>query len=118
MAEKERDRLVFVTSDVRNGTAGIFEFDGSAGYFYLYRQGDDGADGGSIEGAIRICGAPPPFAEEELEIRFNPVGDGVGLVVRGELWAVFYRGKMYGRVYRDGAHSAVPEWLIRNFEMH
>lgn len=67
--------------------AGVFEFDGETGYFYLYAL--EARDAEPIRGAIHVCSAPADFAESEVAVRWNPTETAVGLFIRGVLWAAF-----------------------------
>src|SRR4051812_21738088 len=66
--------------------AGVFEFDGQTGYFYLYRIG---AGHQKVVNAIHVVSGDLDFAEREIAIRWNPKEDKVGLFIKGELWAAF-----------------------------
>lgn len=66
--------------------AGVFEWDGEVGYFYLYAP-DDGAS--KIKGAIKVITGQPDFDAEDVAIRWDSKEAGVGLFIRGVLWAAF-----------------------------
>ena len=95
--------------------AGVFEHDGEAGFFYLYRMGDEND---RVLGAIHILTGRPDFSAEDLEIRWTADDVKVGLFIRGELWAVFDsdQGTKYGDNYRPRAHPELPAVARRGFE--
>jgi hypothetical protein len=97
-------------SAVRSGgdLAGVFEYDGDTGYFYLYSTPHSAA-GQKVLGSIYIISGTPDFSEEDLHIRWDRNERRVGLFIRGELWAVFDsedRSKLGGN-YRPGILSQI-----------
>jgi len=95
--------------------AGVFEYDGKTGYFYLYEA--IGNEGQKVLGAIRILTIAPDFRESDLEVRWNCAERNVGLFIRGGLWAAF-DGKTraaFGGNYCAGAQAQIPPEIISAF---
>src|SRR5205823_6341887 len=67
--------------------AGVFEFDGETGYFYLYEMANP--EGKKIIGSIRVLAGMPDFEEEDVMICWDKTETRVGLHIRGQLWAAF-----------------------------
>jgi hypothetical protein len=89
--------------------AGVFEYDGEVGYFYLYRLSESGS-GGKIDGAIEIVQGDLTFAADEIEVRWSAEQDRVALFVDGKLWALFNvkSGTAYGQKHSKLLASNVP----------
>jgi hypothetical protein len=83
--------------------AGVFEFDGDAGYFYLYDV--SGAAGSRVLDSIRVLAASPDFTESEVGVRWDVAEVVVGLFIRDELRAAFdsLTGAKYGGRHCDAA---------------
>lgn len=79
--------------------AGVFEFDGETGFFYLYEVAKD--SGEKIIDSIHILSHEPDFAQKDVVIRWDSSELKVGLFIRDTLWAVFdtVRGYKYGGAY-------------------
>ncbi len=94
--------------------AGVFEYTDDTGYYYLYRQSDEG---NRILGANHILSVPPDFAESDLEIRWNQGEDKVGLLIRGVLWAVFagLDATSWGGDYVAGGTPQIPPEIAAEF---
>ena len=95
--------------------SGVFEFDGETGYFYLYDQTHKSDQ--MIIDQIRILNGKPDFGEDEVLIRWDNAERTVGLLIRGEVWAVFdaeFRAKHGGDYLPDGV-STVPAALAQRF---
>src|SRR5262249_21272448 len=84
MADKE----IFATS-VRppRDLAGVFEFEGEVGYFYLYSL--DESEGRKILDSLHILTGVPDFSKSDVKIRWDSEEQKVGLFIKGVLWAVF-----------------------------
>jgi hypothetical protein len=81
--------------------AGVYEYDGETGYFYLYQTG---SNSNKVLGAIHIISGPSDFDARDVEIRWDKESEKVGLFIRRTLWAVFVasnRGK-FGGDYKPG----------------
>lgn len=89
--------------------AGVFEYDGEVGCFYLYRLSASG-ENGRIDGAIQIVKGRLSFEPDEIEIRWNAEQDRVALFIRCSLWALFNvkSGAAYGQSYSRVLLSNVP----------
>jgi hypothetical protein len=113
MAEKEMFRSALrSTGDL----AGVFEYDGDTGYFYLYET--NGADGQRVVGAIPVLTMTPDFSEDDLEIRWDSADRNVGLFIRQRLWAAFdgETGAQFGGRYRAGGQPQMPPQITHAFE--
>lgn len=88
--------------------AGVFEYDGETGYFYLYATTAD--PGQKVLASIHIFSGVPEFSEVDIAIRWTTNEEKVGLFIRNELWAVFDRasGQKYGGNYRTSEAPRVP----------
>ena len=98
--------------------AGVFEYDGETGYFYLCR-----AKGNAVEAildSIHVVSGQPSFGEMDVLIRWDRQHEKVGLFIRGELWAVFdpTNRKSYGRAATGGATPAIALEASASFEDH
>jgi hypothetical protein len=90
--------------------AGVFEYDGQTGYFYLYEIGRDSVSDNRILDWIHILSTEPDFSKSEISVRWDSVELKVGLFIRNMLWAVFdtSSAQKHGGNYRSGAHSLIP----------
>lgn len=105
-------------SCVRSGgdLAGVFEYDGETGYFYLYEVRGN-ADNRVVD-AIRIVVGTSDFVEADICVRWNANEDSVGLYIRGTLWAIFdtIRNQKHGGDYRPGGQSSLPPDIATGFD--
>jgi hypothetical protein len=88
--------------------AGIFEYDGNTGYFYLYAI--DGEETHKVLDSIHIFSGEPDFGGADISIGWDQNEQKVGLFIRGMLWAVFdcqHRAK-YGGSYKPGLVPMLP----------
>jgi hypothetical protein len=67
--------------------AGVFEYDGETGYFYLYRT--KGGGGTKIIDALHIISGPVDFARDDVSIQWDDSETKVALFVNKTMWAVF-----------------------------
>jgi len=83
--------------------AGVFEFDGETGYFYLYET--KAPDGTKIVASIRILGSVLDLSGMEIAVRWDCQERRVGLFIEGQLWAAFdsVTGEKFGGNYRSNA---------------
>ena len=95
--------------------AGVFEYDGDTGYFYLYDT--EATKGQKVVGAINLLTAPADFGEEDILIRWDANEMMVGLFIREQLWAVFDTGTgtKYGGNYVADGQSKVPNEVVKRF---
>lgn len=96
--------------------AGVFEYDGETGYFYLYETKRD--DGQKVAAAIQVFTGSPDFQEEDVTIHWDASGRMVGLFIRERLWAAFdaeTRVK-YGEKYRANTQPSIPAEIVYTFE--
>ena len=95
----------------RDDLGAFFEYDGETGYFYLYdplRQG-----GERIVNSIHVISGNPDFREADLEIRWSPDEQTVGLLIRGQPWAAFSGKLGFGGNYRPGGRVQLPDQILR-----
>jgi hypothetical protein len=104
-------------SCVRSGgdLAGVFEYDGEVGYFYLYDV--TGKPDKKVLNAIHIVTGALNLDEADFCIRWNADEHMVALYICGSIWAIFdtLREQKYGGNYRDGAASTVPPGVTQQF---
>ncbi|MGT2509650.1 hypothetical protein [Cupriavidus basilensis] len=72
---------------VAGDLAGVFEFDGEAGYFYLYSV--NSKTGNRVKGAIQLLAGTADLSEEDVLVRWDVNERFVGLFLKGTLWAAF-----------------------------
>lgn len=101
----------------KGDSAGVFEYDGETGYFYLYETKVD--EDQRVVGAIRVLSKRPDFEEKDIVVRWNATEEKVGLFIRGELWAAFdgRTGTTYGGNYCAGAQAKISSEITRAFEL-
>jgi hypothetical protein len=95
--------------------AGVFEYDGETGYFYLYAtKGDEGK---KVVAAIQVVTGSPDFAEEDVTIHWDASEKNVGLFIRRRLWAAFDAETRlkYGGSYRANTQPAIPKEIANRF---
>ncbi len=100
----------------RGDLAGVFEYDGETGYFYLYECGGDA--GQKVAGAILILSGAADFAQTDLAVCWDGGEKMVGLFICGQLCAVFdaASGTKYGGNYcRGGAQTHMPSEVLKAF---
>jgi hypothetical protein len=95
--------------------AGVFEYDGEVGYFYLYEM--KGNEGKKVVAAIRILIGAPDFDEDDVAICWSSTEERVGLFIHNQLWAVFdcATGARCGGNYRAGTQPAISSELRNSF---
>lgn len=94
----------------KGGLAGVFEYDGETGYFYLYSVSDD--DQLRIVDHIHILSGSTDLVATDISIKWDALGDRAALFLKGVQWAVFNSGtgKKFGGNYRsDGSPEIPPE---------
>jgi hypothetical protein len=97
--------LVRSTGDL----AGVFEYDGETGYFYLYQT--KGIAGAKIIDAIHIVSGHIDFARNEVSICWDHSETKVALYIRNTIWAVFdcINGQKLGGDYGVSERPTIPE---------
>ncbi len=88
--------------------AGVFEYDGATGYFYLYATGEEA--GQRVLDAIHILSGEPDFAARDVSVRWDVDEQKVGLFIRDVLWAAFDHGRStkYGGSYNRHGRPVLP----------
>jgi hypothetical protein len=96
--------------------AGVFEYDGETGYFYLYATNEK--ESKKVIGAIRVVCGDADFTEHDVGIRWDSTEQVVGLLIRDQLWAAFdlRTGAKYGGNYGSGSQSDVPQAIRTAFK--
>jgi len=97
----------FLESSVRSSgdLAGVFEYDGETGYFYLYATHEEGK---KILGALHVLSGRRTFEKVDVEVRWDATESLVGLFIGGNLWAAFDSSTGAGYL-GDYAASVRPE---------
>ncbi len=67
--------------------AGVFEYDGEEGYFFLFDLTKE--KGKQCSGAISLNSASADLRVADISIKWNRSEKVVGLYVGGDLWAAF-----------------------------
>ncbi len=95
--------------------AGIFEFDGDTGYFYLCEIASN--QGRKVAGAIRVLTTKPDFGQADVLVRWDSSESKVGLFIRDRLWAVFdaITGAKYGGNYHASFPPGIPAEMTNAF---
>ena len=97
--------------------AGVFEYDGEVGYFYLYDLRME--KGKQIAGAIYVYARSEnsDLRGSDISIKWNNSQEIVGLCIEGCLWAAFDRhGKKHGGRYKRGQLPEVPAEILATFQ--
>lgn len=95
--------------------AGVFEYDGETGYFYLYETSGD--EGQKVRDSIHILSGALNFGEADISIRWDREEQKVGWFIKGVLWAVFdaQHHTKYGGSYQPGAKPSLPSESLVGF---
>jgi hypothetical protein len=88
--------------------AGVFEYDGETGYFYLYDVRE--SEGQRILDSIRVILGDTELVEQDVSVRWDERQERVGLFLRGVQWAVFNvsTGAKHGGNFGPHAHPNIP----------
>lgn len=106
---------IFKSATHSNGKfAGVFEFDGEAGYLYLCNTSKE--KGQQIFAHVRVFSTPGEISESSIIVKWNKLQDVVGVYVRGILWAALgiYGGK-YGGDYMYESIPNIPAEIDDSF---
>ena len=97
--------------------AGVFEYDGGMGYFYLYDQ--RGGEEQRVVGAIRVLTTPPDFDQESITVRWDKRERHVGLFIKHVLWAAFdsNTNEKFGGNYVTGMQPNIPIDVARSLSL-
>jgi len=100
---------IFVSAVSPSGKlAGVFEYDGDVGYFYLLNL--ERPKGQQIMNSIIIASENPELIASDVDISWSGDGTGAGLFIRDCLWAVFIgQDKKYGGNYETGRLPDIPK---------
>ena len=98
--------------------AGVFEFDGDVGFFYLYKT--QANQGNKVQDSTHIFSDDADLLESDIVVQWDIDEQSVGLLIKGVLWATFdcNRLEKFGGYYKPNAESSVPKarrlaWLQR-----
>lgn len=96
--------------------AGVFEYDGETGYFYLYAT--DEAAGEKVLDSIHVLSTDPDFVEADVAVCWDSKEQKVGLFIRGVLWAAFdcHLGTKCGGGYEPGIKPSLPPGAEMGFQ--
>lgn len=95
--------------------AGVFEYDGETGYFYLCDLTKP--DGQQVVGAIHIASGTLDFLPSDINIAWNHGNTVVGLFIHGRMWAAFdVSGDRYGGNYQPGRQPLLPQEIAAGFQ--
>ena len=88
--------------------AGVFEFDGNTGYFYLCNVIQH--DRPVVLDHIHVYSGDVGLGAGDIEIRWDFSDTRVALFVRREMWAVFncHTGQKHGGAYVEGGTPQIP----------
>lgn len=89
--------------------AGVFEYIEQTGYYYLYDPTQKKRQ--QIVAAIHVLSGEPDFTESDVEVRWAQGEEIVGLLIRGQLWAVFRGKEKFGGNYRKDGRPEIPNTL-------
>jgi len=103
-------------SQATGSLAGVFEFDGETGYFYLYET--EAPDEQKIVGSILIFRDVPDVSGMEIAIRWDRQERRVGLFINDQLWAVFdsVSGEKFGGDYRPNTAANISPDVAACFQ--
>jgi hypothetical protein len=93
--------------------AGVFEYDGEEGYFFLFDLTKETGKQGS--GVICVNSKNADFRESDVAIKWNASEEIVGLYIRGNLCAAFdQQGRKFGG--NSGSEApGIPTGVIEQF---
>ena len=96
--------------------AGVFEYDGQSGYFYLVEM--EGELTKKVTGALRIMTGPACFTEGQCKIKWDAEQRRVALFIMGTIWALFdlVSGSRYWGDLMLGDAPTIPPELLGGFK--
>lgn len=105
------DSLIRSQGDI----AGVFEYDGDVGYFYLYNMSH--SENQRVIGAIRVLAGAADIQERDIVIRWDHGERLVGLFLKGHLVAAFdsLQSKQFGGIDANNADTTIPLHISRAF---
>jgi hypothetical protein len=88
--------------------AGVFEYDGATGYFYLYRVA--GEQGAKVLDHLPIVSGEAPFTETDISIRWDSSKTKVAFFIHDVMWALFDcdSGQKFGGHYETSGTPTIP----------
>jgi hypothetical protein len=88
--------------------AGVFEYDGETGYFYLYRT--NAVAGAKIADALPVVSGPIDFMADDISIRWDRSEMKVALFINSVMWAAFdcSSGQKLGGNYTTNGKPRIP----------
>ncbi|NTG47574.1 DUF2251 domain-containing protein [Agrobacterium rhizogenes] len=94
--------------------AGVFEFDGEVGYFYLCVTGEKGS---KIIDSMGVFLNTPMSSLPSIAVEWDASEQNVGLVIDGILWAIFdcANGKKFGEAYSKNIKPNFPTAVAQGF---
>lgn len=95
--------------------AGVFEFDGEVGYFYLCVTGEK--QDSKILDSMGIFLNTPMSSLPSIAVEWDASEQNVGLVINGILWAVFdcANGEKFGEAYSKNTKPNFPTDVAQGF---
>jgi hypothetical protein len=92
--------------------AGVFEYDGETGYFYLYRT--NAVAGAKIIDALPVASRSTDFTREDISIRWDRSETKVALFIKSVMWAAFdgSSGQKFGGNYEANGKPQIPADFI------
>jgi hypothetical protein len=109
------DEMFESSARSKGDLAGVFEYDGDVGYFYLYECGND--SGQKVAGAIRIFSGVADFKQTDIAVIWDGSERRVGLSICGQICAVFDADNRmkYGGNFSKGLQSDMPSEVLEGF---
>lgn len=88
--------------------AGVFEYDGETGYFYLY---DVSVGDQRVVDSIHVLSGSTDLEDGDISVRWDDANVRVSLFVRNVQWAVFNcaTGAKFGGDYQRDGTPQIPD---------
>jgi len=96
--------------------AGVFDSDSEVSYFYSMNP--QMPAGQQILGAIHIYTGKQLWKKKDVHICWNNDATAVGLVLFGQLWAVFDEDSQYGGDFDSQCEASIPNAIKLTFSNH
>ena len=92
----------------RGDLAGVFEYDGETGYFYLYRT--ESPDGTKVVDSLHVISGEIELTSNDVMILWDRSQTKVALFLRDVMWGVFdcVSGQKFGGDYAPGKTPRLP----------